>query len=312
MKRIHQIIEKFKKIHGNKYEYSKFEYAGWNIKSTIICHEHGEFFQTSNNHLSGKGCPKCKFKKLSLLFKFNKNDIIKKFKDIHKNIYDYSSFEYKNCKIKSAIICQKHGIFLQSAECHLRGYGCPKCKFEKLSIERMKGIKEFIKQSNIIHNFKYDYSKFEYKNCKTKGIIICPQHKEFLQVPNHHTNGIGCPKCNSSKGELKIQKWLLDNNIKYEFQKKFDDCKNPKTKHKLEFDFYIPSKNLLIEYDGEQHFKYGGYVGKYQITKKNFKDIQYKDTIKSSYAKQNNIKLLRIKYNQINDINKILDNNFQL
>jgi predicted nucleic-acid-binding Zn-ribbon protein len=58
-----------------------------------------------------------------------------------------------------------------------------------------KLIDTFIKEAKIVHNYKYDYSKSVYKNAITKMIIICPTHGTFLQSPNNHLNGHGCPKC---------------------------------------------------------------------------------------------------------------------
>lgn len=90
--------------------------------------------------------------------------------------------------------------------------------------------------------------------------------------------------------------------INFESQKKFNDCRNPKTNRKLKFDFFIEKYNLLIEFDGKQHYTSVAYM--------NTEDIQYRDRIKDEYAKDNNIKLLRIIYNDINRINEILENEF--
>lgn len=128
----------------------------------------------------------------------------------------------------------------------------------------------------------------------------------FFQTPQCHLDGQGCSKCKSSKGELKIIHFLNENGIKYIAQKSFNDCKNLKTGYKLKYDFYIPSKNLLIEYDGEQHFKYGGNVGKYKITKSDLEYTKYKDKIKTKYAKRKGIRLLRICYKDFNKIGKII------
>lgn len=61
---------------------------------------------------------------------------------------------------------------------------------------KRKTKEEFIKECNVIHNNKYDYSKVEYINNKTKVCIICPIHGEFYQFPQDHTKGRGCSKCN--------------------------------------------------------------------------------------------------------------------
>lgn len=115
-------IEKAKKLHDNKYDYSKAEYVNTNTKVCIICPEHGEFWQTPSNHLQGKGCPKCKGKNKTT------EEFIEKANIIHNNKYDYSKVEYKSNRTKVCIICPEHGEFWQTPHEHLHGCGCPKCK----------------------------------------------------------------------------------------------------------------------------------------------------------------------------------------
>src|SRR5208283_3925698 len=109
----------------------------------------------------------------------------------------------------------------------------------------------------------------------SKVEIICKKHGSFYQTPNLHiVLKHGCPKCKLSHGELRIIKFLESNNIEYVTQKTFNDFRNSFTDKMYQYDFYIPSKNLLIEYDGKQHFEYGGFFnGKHQITEKNLKEI---------------------------------------
>jgi very-short-patch-repair endonuclease len=132
--------------------------------------------------------------------------------------------------------------------------------------------------------------------------IICPFHGIFEQQPLHHLNGSGCPICKTSKGEKLIKKLLDGINIKYDYQKRFKNCKNTKP---IPFDFYLPDYNICIEYDGIQHFKpisiFGG--------KKSLENQKIKDKIKNVYCEKNNIKLIRIKYTD--DINYILNNLFE-
>ena len=68
---------------------------------------------------------------------------------------------------------------------------------KKLSLE------EFIEKAKEIHGDKYDYSKVEYINTKTKVCIICPEHGEFWQTPGSHLNGSGCPECGNNNNKLK-------------------------------------------------------------------------------------------------------------
>jgi very-short-patch-repair endonuclease len=115
-------------------------------------------------------------------------------------------------------------------------------------------------------------------------------------MPNGHLLNQGCPICNSSKGELKIIKFLKENNINFEQQKKFNNCKY---KRLLSFDFYLPEQNILIEYDGKQHYGIGGWVDK---------TIPLKDEIKDVFAFNNGYKMLRIPYTMFNSIEEILKN----
>ena len=105
------------------------------------------------------------------------------------NKYDYSKIEYINSKTKVCVICPKHGEFYATPHNLLKKRGCPKC------VGKYKTTEDFIKQSQKIHNNKYDYSKTEYKNANDKIIIICPKHGEFTMSPNKHLMGCGCPKC---------------------------------------------------------------------------------------------------------------------
>lgn len=287
-------------FHNNKYDYAQLVYINNHTKIKIVCPEHGIFLQTPHGHLNG-GCKKC-----GVIFRSSNrasftDNFIKKAIDIYQNKYDYSKFIYERSFLKGIIICSIHGEFLQSPNNHLCGAECPACFGTP-----KKNKEEFIKDAHIIHGNIYDYSDVDYEHNKKKVIIICPRHGKFSQKPNCHLDGDGCPKCNSSRGEVKIRLWLENNKVLYIIQKLFSDCRNPYTDQMLKFDFYIPDKNLLIEYDGEQHYNSNGYIGKHKLTAKDIKNIQYRDKIKIDYAIQQNIKLLRIKYTEYNNIDKIL------
>jgi very-short-patch-repair endonuclease len=122
-------------------------------------------------------------------------------------------------------------------------------------------------------------------------LLSVKKNGEFKQLPNDHLSGHGCPICKNSLGEMKIWNYLTEKNIKFESQKKFDGCKN---KRLLPFDFYLPEYNICIEYDGIQHYKaidiFGG--------EKEFQKRKNLDKIKSEFCNSNNIKLIRIKYNE--------------
>jgi len=287
-----EFVNKANVIHNFKYNYEIVDYKNHMKKIKIICTEHGIFEQTPNNHLKGKGCPKCCKNRI-----YSKDEIIEKANKKHNYKYDYSLSEFKNMNNKIKIICPIHGIFNQNLYQHLNISGCPKCNKVIMNTEH------FINLSNNLHKNKYDYSHSIFVKMRNKIKIICPKHGIFYQYPLHHINGCGCPKCTTrSKGEEIIENFLIENNIKYETQKKFKDCKYKKT---LRFDFYLIDFNMCIEYDGELHYKEVEYFG----GKERLNDTLIKDKIKNDYCNKKSIKLLRIKYNEdpINKIKTILN-----
>ena len=274
-----EFIKNVKLLHNNMYDYSKVEYNGDNKKVKIICKIHGEFEQTPGNHKSGKGCPKCKGKKL------NNIDIINEFKKIHGDRYDYFCVNYVNGVTKVKIKCVEHGVFEQTPSMHKSGQGCKKC-YGKEKLNHNIVIDNFLKT----HGKKYNYSKVNYVNAHSKVSIICPEHGKFEQTPNNHKNGNGCPQCNESNGETKVRVFLEKNNIFYIPQHKFFNCKNSLS---LPFDFYIPDANICIEFNGLQHYKPIEYFG----GKKEFEKRKINDKIKQDYCIENSIELIKIKYN---------------
>ena len=122
-----KFIDKANKIHNFKYDYSKVEYVNAHTKVCIICPEHGEFWQTPNNHLNGNGCPQCKNRKISDSLRNTKDEFISKSNTLHNYKYDYSNVNYVNAHTKVHIKCPKHGEFWQTPDTHLHCGGCPKC-----------------------------------------------------------------------------------------------------------------------------------------------------------------------------------------
>jgi hypothetical protein len=290
-----EFIEKAKEIHGDKYDYSLLEYKNNKTKIKIICKYHGIFEQTTKTHLSRNGCAKCKAKSLE--------NFILEARKIHGDLYDYSIIEYKNNYTKIEIICKKHGGFNQVPYAHLRGQGCKKCHFESKRL----GQKEFIDRCIHVHNNKYDYKYVKYTHCKNKIKIICPMHGLFLQIADDHQRGIGCQQCKSSKGERIISQYLTNNKIKFITQKKFKSCVNVK---ELPFDFYLDDLDILIEFQGEQHFEPRTKGRMYGASNphEEYLKIKKNDNIKKDWCQVNGEKLIVIHYKDIKRIEEILDN----
>lgn len=279
-------IEKSINLYGDKYNYNKVEYHNSKKHVTITCSLHGDFLKTPNNHLRGQGCPKCANEKKSLFNSSNKEEFINKAKKIHGNKYDYKEVDYRSCKEYVIINCPLHGNFNQRPNNHLNGSGCKKCGHEVTTSDTNKFIEKAIK----IHGNLFGYKKVIYNGALNKVIITCPIHGDFLQSPNDHLKGSGCPACSESKGEKYIANILKNKNIKFFREKTFEDCKGKS--RRLFFDFYIPDYDVLIEYDGQQHFEPLDFFK----GDKRFEEIKSYDQIKNEYAIKNNIKLIRIKY----------------
>jgi hypothetical protein len=241
----------------------------------IVCDEHGEFKQKIHNHFYlNQSCPKCSKRKKFILT----DETIDKVKNLQ-------IVEYNGYRRKSIFNCEKHGEVKSNIE-DAKKYGCVKCnkeishntdklKFIEKSKEKWKGIIDF------------DYSTLEYKGSSNKMILFSRETGWIKQLPYNHINGF-LPKM--STGEIIIESILLKNNIQFTKQKTFENCKNIK---KLRFDFYIPSKNICIEFNGKQHYNpvnHWGGIKKYLYQIKN-------DEIKNKFCQENNIKLIIISNN---------------
>lgn len=223
--------------------------------------------------------------------------------------FGYDLDGYKNLSSRIFVICSFHGSVQMTASSHLRSFtGCSKCsrnmaKYKKKTTGMNK--EEFVKKLKEIYGKIYKYNSVNYKDGASFVTIECRRHGNVRLGIKRLLAGRGCKKCNISKGELRLLKWLIDNKVKFNHQHIFSDCKNIKP---LPFDFFLPDFNTAIEFDGEQHYravrKFGGKSG--------FEKLQLHDNIKTSYCSNNNINLLRIKYSDIDLITNIMDLHFKI
>jgi len=293
MKKLTQIefIEKAQKKHNNRYDYSQAVYTKSSSKIKIICPDHGEFEQITRNHLFGQGCPVCRVESIIEKQLMTQDEFVNKANTIHSSKYNYSSAIYTGSYQYIYINCLKHGEFKQKAHNHLTGQGCPRCKIESVRLFNSDTKESFLNKVKLLES-KYDYSLVEYVSSSTKVKIICPKHGVFEQTPNNHLFGKqGCPTCNDSKGEKDVTNYLKINNYVFERQKTFEDCKNI---YLLPFDFYLPTYNICIEYDGKQHHIPCEHFGGEEA----FIELKKRDEIKNNYCKNNNIRLVRISYKE--------------
>lgn len=186
-------ITKAKSIHGDIYDYSLVRYSGYAEPVLIVCKVHGEFSQSPDSHLQGRGCSKCGITKKTNSRKLTIEEFIQKSISIYGDKYDYSLIvEYKNNRTHVPIICKIHGTFNKLPSNFLQGSGCPKC-----SHKHQYTTNEFIERAREIHGDLYDYSLVSYKNAREKISIICNTHGTFKEAPTLHLNGHGCMKCST-------------------------------------------------------------------------------------------------------------------
>lgn len=188
-----EFIERARKVHGERYDYSKVVYTDCFTPVVIVCPKHGEFVQKPTAHLGGHGCRCCYDESLVGKNKYDLEAFIKKARETHGNKYDYSAVKYVNTTTPVAIICPIHGRFMQKPRDHFM-YGCRLCGGRtKMNNE------SFIKAAKRTHGERYDYSMVDYVSSIKKVKIACPKHGVFLQTPRSHIHGDGCPKCGIEK-----------------------------------------------------------------------------------------------------------------
>lgn len=232
--------------------------------------------------LHGNRCPQCAVnaKKTNEQFK---NEVY----DLVGNEYTFLD-PYVNNHTKLRVKHNKCGkVYLVTPANFLSGSRCQQCYIET----KRKTNEQFKREVyNLVGN---EYTVLgSYHNADTKIKVKHNTCGGVYEVrPYSFLEGCGCPYCNSSKGELIISKILNTLNINYEAQKTFDDLKDTQS---LSYDFYIPDQDILIEYQGVQHYqpvdRFGG--------EDHFKIQQKHDKMKLDYAKENNYNLIAVPYTE--------------
>ena len=292
-KNTEQFIQELEKINSNIEVVG--EYVNARTKIKVRCKIDGYIWEVvPNSLLNGRGCPKCSNK-----VRKDTEYFINEMKNINNNIEFLGEYKGAFTKIKCKCKIDNYEWYTVPNSL-LNGQSCPKCGGTmKLTheefVNRMKEINDDIEILG------------EYVNHKTKIKCKCKiDNTIWFARPNGLLRGTGCPKCNESKGEKRISKYLDSKNMKYKTQYRFNDCKS---KYTLPFDFYIPSLNIAIEYDGEYHYKIiiRGKNDTYEKAMDKFITTKIHDTIKTIYCKENEIKLVRIPYWDFDRIEEILE-----
>ena len=300
-----QFIKEVYDLVGDEYSVlEKYKTSDYKIKFRHnICNH--EYYIKPRLFLQGNRCPKCAY----LIRRTKKTKTHDQFiKEVYDLVGDeYSVLEkYTNNKIKIKMKHNKCGFeYYVTPNYFLGGTRCPKCAKKLRYDTKLFNDKVY----ELVGN---EYSILEdYTNSKTKIKFrhnIC--NNEYYVAPYKFVQGNRCPYCNlhssSSKNELLIEEYLKEKEIEYKREYTFSSCKDV---YVLRFDFYLPEYDLLIEYDGEQHFIPGWYK---DVDK--FNKCHKHDEMKNKWCKENNKDLLRINYKQnpILVLDNYLNENYEI
>lgn len=280
------------------------EYINRKIPMRFKCKRCGnEFTTTFGSIISGKArgkvkqyCNDCSIEELSERYSLGQQGFEDKVKNLLGDDYKILG-QYKNCKTNIKMKHEKCGYVWDANPTSIqRGSKCPLCSntFFKTTEIFKEEVKELCgDEFEVIGEYINSHTKIKIKHIECGRI--------FEITPTNFLNYQSCIICTlegKSKGEEKIKEVLEKEGIEYKREKRFEDCKSKRT---LPFDFYLPKYNMCIEYDGEQHFK-----PKFNYDEEALKEIQERDKVKTEYCKDKNIKLLRIKYTDFDDIENIL------
>jgi hypothetical protein len=216
-----EFIIKAKKLHGEKFDYSRVEYVNSTTPVLIECPDHGVLWQVPTAHLRKRkhGCKECgRVWQSKNTLRKRTEEFFKRCEKKHADKFDYSKTVFNTLDGTIEYVCPKHGHQQMQAGLHLGEEGCRECALE-VKIELLKFHRDQ-KQTAARENFKqkaskkhkdfYDYSKVDYVNNSTLIDIICPIHGQFSQQPNNHLHGSGCEPCGIARRADKKRKSLED------------------------------------------------------------------------------------------------------
>ena len=279
-------IEILKDVHKNEITLlSKYINKTTTVKVKHIC---GHIWKNTPSHLISRkqGCRKC----YNSSQRFTDRIFKKRLKEEH-NGKIISLEKYRQSKIPIKLQCLNcEKIYKVQPRSVLRN-GCHSCANRKSNDEFLQDLQK-AHGEEIIALERYKSVRDKIKVQHKCGHIWKVDPADLIRKKH------GCPRCAKSKGNKEIYDFLQNKKIKFETEKRFNSCKY---KIPLPFDFYIPSKKILIEYDGEQHFIaidfWGGEAGLLERI--------IKDKIKNSWSKKNGYTLYRIRFDE-NIIQKLV------
>lgn len=266
-------------------------------KMPFVCDLHESYgvqYATLSSVSRGGGCKLCKnekARKSQPKLKYDQKSVVELFKKSHLIVCS----EYESMKKPISFYCEKHknmGVQTMTLNNFLHQHStCKYCARENIS--KLKSTPEDeIKRLLESMNLEYVDSKVDKKMTVS---FMCKKHQSYGVQCNSLDKikrGQGCRLCSASTGETMVSSILKENNIKYEFQKKFEGLVG-EGHGQLSYDFYLPKYNTLIEYQGQQHYMI---VDAFHATDEILKKQIHHDNLKREYAKENCISLIEVPY----------------
>jgi len=189
-------IKKAVAVHDGTYDYTNVVYTHSQTKVCIVCSVHGEFQQTPNVHLSGKGCYQCGRDATGNKSKKSLDVFVKEAKKVHGDKYDYTNSVYSGSGGDIAIHCNAcNRDFEQRAYRHISGMGCQVCANRKVAANRKVSKEEFLRRCIEKHGTLFDYTNIDFVSMGTPITLYCKNHGDFVILPSTHMNGAGCKSC---------------------------------------------------------------------------------------------------------------------
>lgn len=302
-------VLKGKEIHGNKFTYPKKQlYKNCYSDLKIICNTcKTEIITNYCKHIIAKSsCRKCFFKNAAKNRRHTYQKFVENATLIHGDKYIYPLLqEYVNAHTPLKVFCKKHQAYFNTN--YLRHItakaGCFICSNREKANKRIHGYDVFVSKAKEIHGDKYDYFPDQvYQNNLTKYPVFCKKHEKifYTNYSLHVYEKCGCPDCGrkKSKGELVLKNFFIKNNIEFIEEYKPEGLKHER---QLSIDFYLPKVNLLVEFQGEQHFRPAVNYGGVETLLPQLK----RDQIKRKFAYDNKLELLAIEKYQLKDLDII-------
>lgn len=269
-------------------DFSKSLYTGVEDYMEIVCKLHGPFKIKPHSIAKGGNCPMCSRNNRYDPIRITIDELERIIKERYGDKYKLKRDTFTVASNNFVVVCEEHGPFITNLRT-IRSSGCRKCFIERDTLTS----EEFIAKSKKLFPNMLTYDKVVYTGSKNKVTLTCKTHGDFDIIAGEHLRKgrrrYACPICTSSNGEKLIHTLLRDAKIKFTRQWSFQGSR-------YKFDFHIKKTKILIEYDGEQHFKPVDWYGGVEGYRKRVKS----DKAKALLAKKNGYEIMRFAYYDTN------------